>query len=70
MRFGGDRFPSEKNKVNYFSSKANSGTSSVSNNYLTYYVCPDLSRLMLFGRNVFYDLDALEPFIQRTVAGT
>jgi hypothetical protein len=68
MRFGNDNFSSEKNKVNYFSSKSNTGTSSVSNNYLTYYVCPDLSRLRLFGRNAFYDLEALEPFIQRAVA--
>lgn len=57
----------EANKAAYFSSEANKGTDSCSNNYLTYIVCPNLKQLKSFGRNVFYDLDALEPFIHRAV---
>ncbi len=58
---------SEAKKLNFFSTKKNNTTNPDSNNYLTYYVCPNLARLGEYGLNVFYHLDALEPFLQSAV---
>ena len=58
----------EANKAAYFSSERNTGDSGTSNNYLTYIVCPDLTRLRLYGRDIFYSFAALESFLKRGVS--
>lgn len=63
MKRGGKH--TEANKAEFFSSGANTGTGSCSHNYITYIVCPDLQQVRSFGRDVFYHLNALRPFIAR-----
>lgn len=61
----------EGRKLEFFSSKLADGDKTWSWNYLLYWVCPGLGHLRSFGQDVFYDLGAIEPFVQSatTLAG-
>jgi outer membrane protein OmpA-like peptidoglycan-associated protein len=55
---------SELRKLQFFSSKLNDGGAGIeTNNFLTYWICPDSQRLQANGRDLFYDLSALKRFV-------
>jgi hypothetical protein len=59
----------EGNKLSFFSTDRNKAmTTGDSNNYLTYIVCPDRARVREYGKNTFFHLNALKPFIKSATA--
>lgn len=58
---------SEKNKLRFFSTELIGGSKFYSNNYLTYYACPNLDKVKQYANNVFFDLGALRNFIESAV---
>lgn len=77
MRVAG--IPGEHGKLEFFSREVNTGAvpaplvSKQSQNFLTYYVGPDLAKLrtkkngLVYGQNAFYDLPALDRFLSVAV---
>jgi hypothetical protein len=61
--------PGEWQKLFFFSSGRNLGIDSTSFNFLTFKVCPNVEQTRRFAGNVFYDYEALGPFIRKAVAG-
>ena len=58
---------SEKRKLQFFSTERNQATSPSSWNYLNFISCPNLSRLVRFGREAFYERSAFPPFAAKGV---
>lgn len=60
--FGG--IPSEVRRLEFFASSKNDGNSDPYTwNYLNYFMCPSVERLVANGDDVFYHLGALAPFV-------
>jgi hypothetical protein len=55
---------SERHKLEYFAGKLNAKDGEpCSLNYLNFTVCPSRERAKAFGASVFFDVDALQPFV-------
>jgi hypothetical protein len=56
---------SEFKRLEFFAGSVNDLDSGpISWNYLNYFVCPDIEKLVAHGKDIFYHLSALGPFIQ------
>jgi Zinc dependent phospholipase C len=62
-----DKDYAEWQKLAWFASKPNKTTDSTTFNYLTFIVGPNVEQTRTKGRNVFYDYQALGPFVTSAV---